>query len=224
MKKRICNIWLTLAVCLVLVTPVSATIIIVEVTGVVNSVETVGGLALDDLVSIGSAMTGLCTYDTETPVLGSGSYAIISISMTIGNYTFTHDPMSPDPPLFRVHTVDPGYFVRSDAARFDGTVTINGLGPLTYDDITWDWTYLALLVLGTSSGEYIPTDALPDLDSWPDLSIFDVCRGFETRFSDESNGYFDIYGEVTSLNVVPEPATVLLLALGGLALLKRRRA
>jgi len=213
-------------VSLVIVAPVWATILTVEVTGVVGSIATDGGLALDGSVGLGSVMTGFCTYDTDTPDLGSGSYAMISISMHIGNYTFTHDPMSPDPPMFRVYTADPVYIATSDALRFDGTVYIDG-SPKTYDDITWSWTYLELFNLFTSSSEYIPTDALPDLDTWPELSVFDICRDFWASFYEPyASGHsgFDIHGEITSLTVTPEPATVFLLGLGCLALLKKRKA
>jgi len=223
MKKIILSIWLALVMSLVIVTPALATIITVEVEGTVNSITTDGGLTLDGLVTVGSEMTGYCTYDTDTPDLGSGSYAMISISMHIGNYTFTHNPTSPDPPMFRVYTADRVYIASSDAPRFDGTVYVDG-EPKTYDDIIWGWTYLELFNLGTSSDEYITNDALPDLDTWPDLSVFDWRRAFETRFYGEGNDYFGIYGEITSLTPMPEPATVLLLALGSLTLLRKRRA
>ena len=208
--------------------PASATIITVEVEGIVDSVTTDGGLTLDGSVGIDSVMTGFCSYDTEMPDQEDsdyiGIYSVISVSMTIGNYTFTHNPTSLDLPFFRVGTVvDPAYSAMTDGGRFDGTVTVNGSGPLTYDDINWNWTYMSVFHLRTSSSEYIPTDALPDLYSWPDLSVFDENRTFDTNFYDESNRYFDVYGEVTSLTVTPEPATVFLLALGGLALLRNRR-
>ena len=147
---------------------------------------------------------------------------MISISMITGNYTFTHDQASSILPLFDVHTVDPGYVARSEALHFDGTVYIDG-SPKTYDDITWGWTYLELFDLGTSSSEYITTDELPNLYSWPELSVFDVRKAFETRFYGEGDDYFGIFGEVTSLTPVPEPGTLLLLGLGGLALLRNRR-
>ena len=223
MKKRIWNIWLMLLVILVIVTPASATIITVEVEGVVNSVSVGGRFALDGSVDVGSIMTGSTTYDTETPDLGSGAYAVISISMTIGNYIFTHDPMSPDPAFFHVYTVDPGYYVKSDGPRFDGTIYVDG-SPKTFDDITWEEPYgrVRLMDVLTSSYEYITSTELPN--SFPDISVFDSRREFRTGFGEplsvSNRGTFIIEGDLTYL--VPEPATLLLLGLGSLALLKRR--
>ena len=229
MKRLISIVFIALVALVILNSqPASAEIITVEVTGVVDVVR--GGLALDGSVGVGSIMTGYCTYATDTldeyPANEYiGVYPLISILMTVGNYAFTHDPTSTDSPYFKVGTVDPTYNAMTQSGRFDGTVTINGSGPLTYDDITWNWTYISVFHLWTSSSEQIPTDALPDLASWPELSVFDVNRGFDTRFSDESssNRYFEIYGEITSLTVVPEPATLFLLGLGSLALLTNRR-
>jgi len=81
-----------------------------------------------------------------------------------------------------------------------------------------------LVMLSTNSSEVIPTDALPDLDSWPDLSVFDRGKGFNLSFYESSDVKFGVHGELTSLTAVPEPATIFLLGLGGLALLRKRKA
>jgi len=229
MKKRIWSIWLALGVCLAIVAPASATIITVEVTGTVDSIITDGGLTLDGSVIVGSEMNGYCTYDSETPDLNpieeNGKYALLSISMTVGNYTFTPDPTLPEYLFFGVGTGDHGYSAWGGNTRFDGTVYLDAT-PYSYEDIDWSIRSLELMDLLTNSDEYILTDALPDLDSWPELSIFDWRREFEVAFHKSySYGYGDfvIRGEITSLTVVPEPATVLLLGLGSLALLRNRR-
>jgi hypothetical protein len=223
MRRRISNIWLMLVMSLVILAPASATIITVEVTGVVDGVGTHGGLALDGSVDIGSAMTGFTTYDTDTPDLSDGSngrYALISILMTVGNYIFTHDPMSSTSPFLYVSTGDLGYSytVRSLDPRFDGTIYIDG-SPKTFDEVNFDPFGLTLMYL--VDPDSITTDELPS--SFPDISTF-TTRNFSVGVdSPPEEPGFAIWGEVTSLTVVPEPATLLLLSLGGLALLRRRK-
>jgi len=217
MKKGIGTVWLVLGAILAIGSPATATIIKIEVTGTVDSIET-AGFVLDGSVSNGTAMTGFCSYNTdvqdEDPSVYNGLYSIISVSMTIGNYTFEHNTVSSELPSFHVYTIDPGYTAGSLAPRFDGTVFRDG-SPFTYDDIIWSYTAFGLMSLSTSSNEYVPTDALPS--SFPDLSVFDVGKEFGVRFYDESQyKYFEISGKVTSLNVIPEPGTVFLLGLGGL--------
>jgi len=216
---------LVLGAILAISNPATATIINIEVTGTVDSIETAGFL-LDGSVGNGTTLTGFFTYDTETPDQEpseyNGLYYIISVSMTIGNYTFTDNPLSSEDARFLVTTVDPGYSVGSSESFFDGIIIENTV-PKTYNDIIWSYTSLGIMNLSTSSNEYILSDALPDLDSFPDLSVFDVGREFGVRFYDESGyKYFRISGEVTSLNAIPEPGTVFLLGLGGLALIRRR--
>ena len=210
MKKRIWKIWLALVVCLVIVAPVWARIITVEVTGVVEGVATHGGLALDGSVVIGSIMTGTTTYDTDTPdqhpnVL-YGEYELISISMTVGNYTFTHDPMSSTSAFFEVHILSSNsysYGLRSRDPRFDGTIYINGL-PKTSEDL--DWQYSGLHLMQLVYPDSIITDELPT--SFPDISTFTRERYFGVGIDSPSEvPGFAIWGEITSLTVVPEPAT-----------------
>ena len=210
--------------------PTWAEIVRVDFQGVVDSVETGGRFALDGSVDVGSAMTGFYTYDTRTPdqlpaVLCLGSYPLISISMTVGSYTFTHDSLSSESPVFNLDACDLCYHMYSGTPRFEGIVYVDG-SPRTYDEITWYYANFTLARLFTSSPEYIPTDALPDVDSFPELSAFDRQRVFRVRFYEPyspDRGYFDISGELTSLTVIPEPATLLLFALGALSLLNKRK-
>jgi hypothetical protein len=66
------------------------------------------------------------------------------------------------------------------------------------------------------------TDALPDVDSFPELSLFDDRREFGVG-NDEGALGFIISGEIMSITVIPEPGTVLLFGFGGLMLLRNRR-
>ncbi len=212
MKTRNWSIYLASIVYLSLARIAPAKVVIVEVTGIVHSVQTEGGFALDGSISEGSVMTGTCTYDTSTPDLDDspchGTYALLSLSMTIGNYTFTHDP-TPTPAggraLFEVSVVDLAYEAHSSAPFFDGTIYVNG-SPKTYNDIPWIDTYLKPIDVCSSTNDYTDNDELPD--SFPPISAFNWRREFETRFYDKYGRYFRISGEITSLAAAPGPIGV----------------
>lgn len=202
-----------------------ARIVTVEVTGTVNEVLTANGLSLDSSVNIGSSMVGSCTYDTATPDRfpqfdSEGEYQLISLSMTIGNYMFTNDPMLPEKALFRVG-VDGnfGQAAVSLAPRFDGIIYING-SPKTDDEIDLDYFGLCLLSLG-GWNRYGITDKLPD--SFMDLSLYEDKLFGVSALPDYIAPSFRIVGELTSLTVIPEPATLAFLGLGSLALLRKRQ-
>jgi len=213
-------------VSLVIVAPVWATILTVEVTGVVDSVWTDNGLTLDGSVGIGSVMTGFSSYDTDTPDLNAnksdGLYHLISISMNVGNYTFTNDPMFPEAAVFKVVAGGNFYYnACSRAPRFDGIVYIDG-SPKTFDEVNFDDLTMSVMYL-EAWNDYGITDALPD--SFMDLSVYSWSRSFGVgSYVDHIGPGFYIRGELTSLTVIPEPATVLLFGLGGLVLLKRHKA
>ncbi len=193
--------------------PALADLVIVELGGIVNDIDTYGGLTFDGSLYVGSPMAGTFTYDSEAPP--EPSYPVTSISMTVGNYTFMHDPTSSKSPSCRFGV---SYYIRSGAPRFDGTAYINGL-PTTYDDA--DWHNLSILFSLGGRNLEPPFGKLPDADSFPDISAFDLERSFSVGTDNGPYG-FDINGEVTSLTIIPEPATLLLLALGGLVLVRKR--
>lgn len=207
--------------------PALAEIVTVEVEGIVDEVWADNGLTLDASVEIGTAMTGSCSYDTETVDLfpqfdHRGEYQLISISMSIGNYTFMNDPAFPDSALFEVSALGNFYHIASSyAPRFDGIVYIDG-SPKTYDEVNFDDLTMALISL-EANNDYGITDALPD--SFMDLSVYRHRSFGVGSYVDHIGPGFYIRGELTSLTVTltPEPATVLLLGLGGLALLRNRR-
>jgi hypothetical protein len=74
-----------------------------------------------------------------------------------------------------------------------------------------------LLLYGDNDGTI--TDALPDENTFPDLSAATEWKSFDIG----SGPDFLIAGEITSITVIPEPGTVLLFGFGGLVLLRKRR-
>lgn len=202
-----------------------AELVTIEVEGVVAEVTTYGGMTLDGSVTVGSIMTGSCTYDTETPdqafaTSSIGLYSLISVSMDIGSYIFTHNPTAAEEPFFWISVGSGGFYydVVSPSPLFYGPCWING-EPHNLENLDLSGTVINLMYLAADTKSPIG-DALPDADSFPDLSVFN-----ETifRVAIDSSPNFEISGEVTSITAIPEPTTILLFGLGGLALLRNRR-
>jgi len=206
--------------------PALAYTVTVYVEGVVTEIYTFDGLEFDGSVTVGSTMTGFVTYDTETPDQKPqydwvACYSLASISMHVGSYTFTHNLGADEEPYFYISAGNGGFFydIRSMDSAFYGPCYMNGQAT-NLEDL--DLTGCGFGMYNLAANIASPTgDALPDENTFPALSVFDEDRLFliESWLSPE----FNIYGEVTSLTVVPEPASVLLFGLASLALLRKRR-
>ncbi len=228
MENKFYKILLVLPLWLLFAVPAWSYVVTIQVTGAVDSVTTDGGYALDGSVTAGTTMTGFCTYHSDTPDMDSdeydGLYDLISVSMTIGNYIFNDNPFSYFTPKFEIG--GPAdcreYKVYSPRSSFDGTITVNG-SPKTYDDLIWEVSYLTLMRLQHFDIHQLSDDSLP-VSSFPDISYFNRDRRFGVHFRksyvNPEDGYFSIGGNITSVTLIPEPATILLLSLGGLLLRK----
>jgi len=193
--------------------------------GYVHRIELLDDVELDGSVDIGTDFTVSFVYDTDSPDLwwdihDLGKYNIISIDITVGNYSFYHRPESE---LNTTFSIDLGlsgggttYDVYSADPGFDGTIFIDGQ-PKTFEDLNWQ-NFITRISMVKDIIQL--TDELPTLDTFPDLSFWDYAG--ITIAHDDFEG-MGIYGSVTSYQVIPEPGTVLLFALGGLTLLRKRR-
>jgi hypothetical protein len=210
-----------------------AVIITVQVTGIVDSVQTGGALALDGSIQIGSTMKGYALYDSEAsdrdPYPSKGDYPVSLIWMEIGSYVFYDGPMASDSSFYVVtYYPEPGvrYHVYSLEGKFDGIVYLNGIEK-RYEDLIWQWdnpisSNLKMMYL--SNDTLVVDDSLPQ--SIPDIGVFESNRQFYARFDcvgPGDIGTFDIFGQVTSVRIIPEPATVLMLFLGGVGILRRKK-
>ena len=140
-----------------------AQLVAFSATGVVTGFTTHSGLSFDDSVAVGSLMTGTCIYDTDAiPTIPEGStYPLSSISVSIGNYTFTHNPISPKPARFKIwQGGNYFYTVYSYSPRFEGSVYLDQV-PKTYDDLDWAGFGLSLMYL-TGQGQRPDSNDTPD--------------------------------------------------------------
>lgn len=224
---KICAILSILAVfILAYSSPAFGYVVTVEVEGVVTYVETYGGLELDGSVSMGSVMTSSVTYDSEEPdgagADDRGTYWLNSISMSVGSYTFTDDPEDAEDLIFII-SAEHGWFRYRifDFPGFDplfyGPCYLNGQ-PTTLEDLDLPTRAMEICLEGDNDGTI--TDALPNEDTFPDLSAFTKARFWAGNDIEPS---FGISADITSITVIPEPGTLFLFGLGGLALLRTRK-
>lgn len=154
-------------------------------------------------------MTGSFVYDTLTadtdPSDQHGLYALQSLTMTLGDYTVTHDTAAVTHPLFEVQTSPLSYLAYTDD------------GKLTAQSQTFTGIQVELMDLCDSSTA--ANDAFPL--AFPDpQSFYDVRNEFSVTYSDVMVS-LTIEGVVDTI-VIPEPATICLFALTPIFLRKKR--
>jgi hypothetical protein len=200
--------------------PVNGALITIAIEAVVDDVQDADNY-LDGRINIGDLITGSYTYDTDTPDSSSSSnvgryehYTYPSgISLSVGGFNFMTHPADT---YFEIFVVDnnagiDGYSVTSyiNLPFSDGT---------TVNNIKWslqDTSELALSSINLST-------AAPILDDWGGNRL-EFGAGSGGRDTGEPATGFGIMAHVTSAVVIPEPTTILLLGLGGIALIRKVR-
>ncbi len=202
--------------------PAQATWITIGITGIVDSVEDLGpgDGYLDGLVNVGDSITGYYTYDADTldsnPLPDVGDYlhnsAPAGIFLTIGPFEFKTDPENVD---FVVEIendypwIDPdinwdGYLLRSynNLSLSNGTVV---------NHISWQ--------LDDFSGNALSNDSLPTtapvLEDYPDSWTGVIITGGD-------RDSMQIISSINSVELVPEPSTILLLGFAAAAIRRRK--
>ena len=228
MRKVICNILLAMVVCWVAGGSASAEIVTIQVQGVVEGITSSSGFELDGSVDIGTIMTGFATYDTGASLQDFDhlvAYPFISVYVDLGNYKFSNDVEPGDSSYIRT-SYDGGYIysIKNSPTHIEGNAIIdNILQPI--DNDFWGSSLNPFMKTGIRSapdtGSPYP---LPDPSL--DISDYDMYNEFRIilGYSSEGSSYSrSIYGHLTYFETVPEPGTVLLLGLGGLGLIRKRR-
>ncbi|MEM8739232.1 MAG: PEP-CTERM sorting domain-containing protein [Planctomycetota bacterium] len=156
----------------------------------------------------------------HAPITGTGTETVAIESIDLGGF-FTPDPARTDTVNFSAPTVI------SDISDYGlGLWFFNGAGGITFDDLDADDT------VTFTDGELTSIDL--ELASVFSIDVFGTSANFDTtltivgnQFSYQSDAVsspdfvIDITGTVDA--VVPEPASISLLILGGVAILSRRR-
>jgi len=206
--------------CILLYWPLSveAEFIPIAINAEVTSVwENLG--ALEGRVNVGDLITGVYVYDSATPdsypdsSKNLGLYehytSPAGITLTIGGFVFMTDPANVDFSIYIINDppvaggLQEGYDIESrNNLPLPNGVLVGGIS----------------LSLRNYAGDVLSSDTLPTtapvLDDWDqggELAVGGIGRSFV------------IQGRLTSMVLIPEPATLMFMSLGGLALLRNRR-
>jgi hypothetical protein len=209
MKARVVCLLLLGAVLLVGVQSIFAYPVTIYIEASIDTVEDYGNY-LEGQINPGDIITGYYTYESTTPdsspsdlVVGHYYHYIppAGISLIVNNFEFKTDPTNVDFLVGIVNNNTSGndiYWIHS----YNNLNLSNGT---SVDSISWQ--------LNDPTGAVFSNDALPttapDLDDWQSIVGLRL----------EGDRTFLIDAHVTS--AIPEPATLLLLGLGGLILSKR---
>ncbi len=208
MKHTIISMMAVICILAVGVPRARATLITIEITAVVDSVDDQGNY-LEGQIEVGDIITGTYTYESTTPDSNPSSYIghywhydpPAGISLMVGGFDFRTDPGNIE---FLIGIVNDG--TSGDDSYW--LISYNNL-PLSngtlVDSIGWQ--------LNDPTGNALSSTDLPTtppvLDDWQSIVGLRL----------EGDRAFIIGATVTS--AIPEPATILLLGLGFLLLKKQ---
>jgi hypothetical protein len=193
--------------------PVQAEQIKIGLTAQVSYIDDPYNL-LDNGVNQGDWITGFYIYDSETPDSDSsvyhGSYRHTTtpygMLLAIGNLTFQTDPIHVN---FGIGITNNYYDEPWDYYTVTSYNNLQLNNGVLVDRLHWQ--------LDDYPGTALSSDALPltapDLSKWQsnNLSIFGGMYPFPP---DGSKTLFQINGTVTSVYLIPEPATIVLFVIG----------
>ncbi|MCE5187253.1 MAG: PEP-CTERM sorting domain-containing protein [Planctomycetaceae bacterium] len=207
-----------LIICVALGNSTEAAPITIKITGVVTSVRDLEDYPYSDTVYVGVPFSGTYTYDNATLNTSihndSGIYTHgfpYGFNLSLGGFEFKTSPTHTG--QFKISIYNDSTWQPYDRYIIESNQNENLSTGLIVNSIHWslfDETHSAL-----SSTDLEST--APYLVAWESNNLTIACGivGF-------GNATFAVHGTVTEAVVIPEPATMLLLGLGGLMI--RRKA
>ena len=190
---------------------------IVEISLVAETryVDDSAGL-LEGRIQVGDLITGSYVYDSATPDSKPSSATVgdywhygapYGIFLSVGGFDFRTDP---DNVMFLLEICNDHGGLYRDNYLLRSYNNLPLYEDVPVSEIHWQ--------LDDSSGTALSSDALPVIP--PLLSDWESVYGLSMGGSRT----YTVRADVISVEVVPEPATLLLLALGGAAIIVERRA
>jgi hypothetical protein len=191
----------------------NATIVTIGLTAEITNIDRYSQW-LNENFKVGDIITGSYTYDTDTPDTNPLS--------TVADYVYTGAPYGINLNIngFTIQSSpDSAHFLISFAnnhtgADFYGFISYNNLpfsNGIPIDIISWQLDDYSCNALSSTELSSQP----PDLEDWPRQGLL-MTFGYK--------GGSILGAKVTSVQIVPEPATLFLLMLGGLVLLKKSQS
>lgn len=174
---------------------------------------------LEGRIQVGDLITGSYVYDSATldsnPLSTVGDYwhydAPYGIFLSAGGFDFRTDP---DNVMFVLEVCNDHGGLYRDNYLLNSYTNLPLYEDLSVSEIHWQ--------LDDDSGNALSSDALPIIP--PLLSDWESIYGLSMSGARTREQFYTVRADVISVEVVPEPATLLLLALGGAAVMVERRA